>query len=319
MSKGGGSCKYLDDIMQRYKHNTFIPCNTPEELQQYANDDCMLIMHHLFNTTITINNIINAKRTKLIIGIHDMYWISNILFSTIQNADNPWHTNYLKSDITINSQFIKLFKSATHIIFPSKFVYDIYVQHYGKMNNFFIQPHNDIPLSPNNFYIPPITDNTINYAILHPHSPLKGQHFVEYLKSTITTYKNYTINYLIIGNNLPKYNENEFFDLITKYNIHCTSHLHAVGETYCYCLTKIMNSGLPFMYDNFGSFKERINHEKENVFKVFENEDEIENLDKLTTTFCKMLDYVIKNNGKYSQPTYDATIRFHAFYDGLFA
>jgi hypothetical protein len=135
------------------------------------------------------------------------------------------------------------------------------------------------------------------------------------------TYKTYKINWLISGVNIPRYKEIEFYDFVKTYNIHALTFLNKWAETWCYTLTKAINSGLPIIYNNFGAFKERI-ITKEHYFKVYETENEIvdtaaENV--LYNTFEKLLEYVITNNGKFPNITNDdqTKILYNTYYDTL--
>ncbi len=75
---------------------------------------------------------------------------------------------------------------------------------------------------------------------------------------------------------------------------------------------------MPILYNNFGSFKERI-PEKDNYIKVFDSEYDVNSIDKLMEEFEKMLDYVISNNGKYNDKMKDDfIIKYNPFYDTLF-
>ena len=201
-----------------------------------------------------------------------------------------------------------LFNNAKQIIHPSIFTYKHYSR-YFENSKFNLVYHNDIKINWNNKVIRKINNNTINIGILHEMSIYKGSHFINYLKNNITKYENYNINYLIIGENIPKYKEDEFEEYLDKYNIHGTLLLNKWGETYCYLLTKVINSGIPFVYNNFGVFVDRICFKKEHHFKLFDNESECEHYDKLNNVFKDMIKYIICNNN---------SILHNLYYDNLF-
>jgi hypothetical protein len=318
---GGGVNKYLNDIISNYKNTKFINFCNKEHLYSfnYLKKDILFITN-LFNSDIDIQDILNIKNKfncKIIIPIHDFYWINNKIQRNLSNKLVEWHYNYL-TEIVVNSQIIELFNSADIIIHPSKFTFNIYSKYFNN-TNFKLVIHNDIKLI-DNIYIPKITD-TINIGVLHHNNIHKGSAFIDYLKTKYINYKNYNINYVIVGVNVENYDENNFNDFVKNKNIHCSTLLTKVGETHCYLLSKILNTGLPLIYNNFGSFKERINEKKENMFKVYENEIDIYcdfEYIKLCLKFELMLDYIILNNGKFNEITCDNTIIYNSFYNDLF-
>ena len=60
-------------------------------------------------------------------------------------------------------------------------------------------------------------------------SEYKGQEYVQFIEKRVTMYKGYTIQYFIVGINIPRYNENEFFNVIKTHNIHCLLALNKWG------------------------------------------------------------------------------------------
>ena len=131
-------------------------------------------------------------------------------------------------------------------------------------------------------------------------------------------YKGYKINFLLVDVNIPKYDENDWYNFIIKYNFHCLLHLNKFGETYSYCLTKSINSGLPILYNNIGSFKERIPNNIDHYIKVTETEIEYINSDLLFTQFEKMMDYIIDNNGLFDISKSNNIIKYNSLCDFIF-
>jgi hypothetical protein len=318
----GGTGKYLNDIVNNYKNNInfyFLKSNNDLKKYIYTEND-IIFLQHLLGCTISINDIINIKnvyKSKLVISIHDCYWLNEVI---LKNFDKnvSCHSSYLKNKININQNIIKLFELSDDIIHPSMFTYNIYSK-YIKNNNFRLVSHNDYPIDYTTKNIPLIKNNTINIGVLHAFSECKGKLFINYLQK-IKNYNGYNIVWKIVGLNISKYNEEEFFTYIDNYNIHCLTLLNKWGETWCYSLTKFINSGLPIIYNNFGAFKERIPLNVEHYFKVFENENESEskNLYKLELEYIKILDYIITNNGKYNNINTNTTIIYNEYYNNLF-
>jgi hypothetical protein len=214
----------------------------------------------------------------------------------------------------------KLFENADVILFPSLFTITNFTRFFGHHDNFALIPHNDYRIDFTTKNIPQIIDKEVNIGVLHEYTICKGKEFIDVL-SVSNEYRNYKINWKILGVNIEYYQEDNFFEYIQKHNIHCLTLLNKWGETWCYSLTKFINSGLPFIYNNLGSFKERIPKNFGHFFKVYDDEKEYENdveYTKLKYQFHKMLDYIIENNGKFSKMNCDTTIRYNKFYDQLF-
>jgi hypothetical protein len=324
----GGSIKYLDDITNNYKNVDFIYVRDKNELykQEYNSDD-VLFIQHLLSTDLLVDELIQIKTTfnlKMYISIHDFYWINeNILYTF--TLDCSVHNNYLKNNVNINKEILNLFKCADIVIHPSQFTFDIYSKYFDT-SNFRLVYHNDYMTKYDIINVPKINNDIINIGMLSTYIPCKGCEFVDLLRKKYTNYKNYKINWFIVGVTIPPYKEIEFYDYVTKYNIHCLTYLNKWGETWCYSLTKGLNTGLPIIYNNFGVFKERIPKNKENYFLVYENENENENesfdCEKLFAVFEKMIEYIILNNNDKYTPNLmnmDPNINYTEFYNSIFA
>ena len=133
----------------------------------------------------------------------------------------------------------------------------------------------------------------INVGFLVSPSEYKGIEQVMYLKNNILKFKNVTINYLIINKNIPSYedNYNSFDSIIKKYNISCLLLLNKYGETFCFSLNKYFKSSLPILYNNIGSFIERIPKTNPNFIINNINETQFYNYEILTSNFNYFLRY----------------------------
>jgi hypothetical protein len=83
-----------------------------------------------------------------------------------------------------------------------------------------------------------------------------------------------------------KYNDNDIINLLYKNNIHGILHLSLFEETYCYALTNSINSGIPILHNNYGSFKNRLDNREER-FKIYNDENDI----------FDFYDYIINKSG----------------------
>lgn len=315
-NKGGGSVKYLDDIVNHYNNKEFIYINYNHKLQNYNYSSMsILFLQHLFFTDINLKDIIEIKNKyncKLVISIHDYYWLNNKVLHDFDDTTS-WHNAYLNDNINIHEDIKTIFSIADDIIHPSQFTWDIHSKYFST-KNFKLVYHNDYIVN-NSKNIPKIT-NCINIGILHDYSVCKGKEYIERLKTKYTMYKKYKINFMIVNENIPRYKESEFYDYVDKYNIHCMTFLNKWGETYCYSLTKALNVGLPILYNNFGAFKERI-PSQDHYFKVYDNEND-NNINKLYKIFENMIDYIISNNNMYNNKHVNTNIVYNKYYDDLF-
>ena len=307
----GGTSKYIKDLIAGFPENEYIIIKNNKEFSniKFKSND-LILLQQLLNTNINPLDIITIKlkyKIKLILCIHDFYWLSS-------NDKENHHIKYLENN-KIKTVIIKLFNICDEVIHPTNFTFNIYGKYFNN-KNFKIVNHNDIKLNNLNINIPKIFNNQINVGFLNYNLVTKGSEYVSKLTDLVHFYKKYEIKYYIINKNLKPYKENEYFDLLRELNIHCLLYLNKWGETWCYSLTKGLNSGLPILYNNFGSFKERIN-EKENYFKVYENEEENGDIIKLANRFIDLLNYIINNNGKIQGINDDLNIVYNDYYKNL--
>jgi hypothetical protein len=318
--KGGGTLKYINDLISNYKDyvQIFIINDREQLINNFYFDNDLIMVQQLFNTNILLEDILNIKKvykSKIIISIHDFYWLSSNIVREL-NIDNPyWHYEYINNP-KVSNLIINFFNNSDLVIHPSKFTFNIYSKYFDN-NNFKFVYHNDYTIKKNKRYIPIIIDNTINIGFLHDYNNYKGKESIDILINKYKVFNNYKINFFIKNVNIPSYNPNDFFEYIKKYNIHCLTLLNKWGETYCYALTLFINSGLPIIYNNFGAIKERI-EENDNYFKVYDDESECNNNDILYTQFEKLLKYIINNNGLFHDTGENEDIIYNNFYDYLF-
>ncbi len=328
--QGGGAKKYLDDIERKYRHfRKFVYITTQTQLDTYKGkyNNSLIFLQHLIHTDIKPENIIKLKETeqcKLIISIHDFYWLcdnNDILYNHSDNTAN----GYLRdTDIKILPSILKIFNLADEIICNSKFTYytyPIYIP-YAKYK---LELYNDY-ISKHQIYsnVPKITDNTINIGVLHQYSVYKGKELIEILQTKYTNYKSYKINWQIVGHTIPVYKEHEFYDWLKRYNIHALTSLNKWGETWGFAMTKFINSGLPLIYNNFGAYKERFEgNDRAHYFKCYDMESEYDfdyanDIPVLCQRFENMLDYVIVNKDQGIQPEPTTEIVYTDYYNTLF-
>ena len=311
----GGSYKYLTDIINIYKNNNYILIKSLDELINinFIEKDIILVQSFLYTNISSkdILDIYNKYLCKIIIPIHDFIW----LCKNIHEYSEDIPSIYLNNNIEINEDIFMLFKIAYKIIANSQFTYNIYKKYFNNIN-IDISYYNDYNIDYNIINIPTINNNCINIGVFSPLCRYKGERYIKHLKNI---YENDNIKFCIVGDNIPYYKEKEFYDHIKKYNINGFLLLNEWGETYCYLLTKIINSGLPLLYNNFGALKERLIDIPEHYFKVYDKEQQ-DNIDFsiLEQKFNDFIRYIYKNNGKTQNMLEDFTIKPNNFYNKLF-
>ena len=296
----GGALKFIIDIVNSYTDYNFIFVWDIDILLKinFKFNNKIILQYFIF-TNITINNIIdiiNNYNIKLIIPIHDFYFIK-------LNVENV-HSSYLNCT-KLDSNITYLFSMANKIICPSMFVKNVFNIKL-KLSNITYLPWNDYIVKYNKC-VPSISNsNKINIGMLSEYSIYKGKEYIELIKN-IKEFKTYSINILIVGENIPIYDENEYFNYIKKYNLHGLFYLNKWGETHCFSLTKGLMSGLPIFYNNIGCFQERIPKKEQYFINIEKEEDIIDNI-KLKVNYFKFLNYIINNNGT---PGNRITIKFN--------
>ena len=316
-NRNGGADKYITDIINMYPNNDYIYITDLSELHKYSYTvSDLLVIQNLLYTDIQIQNIIdihNKYNFKIIIPIHDFVWLCD----DIHNYSNNIPSAYLNENVTISTDIKSLFSIADKVIMNSHFTYDIYSKYFDS-SNFVVSYPNDYKIQDDIINVPEIKNECINIGIFSPLSKFKGERYVNYLRDK---YESDSIRFYIVGHNIPSYKETEFFEHIKKYNINGFLLLNEWGETYCYLLTKIINSGLPLLYNSFGAIKERIGTNREHYFKVFddETETEIENShNMLDIQFNNFTEYINTHHGQTEYMNEDYTIRTVKLYDELF-
>ena len=323
----GESIKYINDIIINYENkNNFIKIKKNYELNaiNFKKKD-IIILQYFFNTDINITDIIKICKMYdlyLIITIHDFYWIDDKIKYIIEEP-LTWEYNYIYDNININTDIKELFNFANEVICPSKYVYSIYDK-YFKIKQLKWVYYNDYNINNIPIYIPRICNNKINIGNFNIFCYCNGKNIIEYLKQKYKTYKNYEINFYICGLNIEDFSENEYYNILNKYNIHCLTFINNYSEKYCYRLTKALNSGLSIIYNNIGAIEERIgermNEEYNNHYFKINNTENLINLENTELSFTKLLDYIIENNGKYNKCNFNNNdiIQYNYYYEKLF-
>jgi len=320
-NRKGGVDKYVNDIITLYDNNEYIFIENKDMLYyyNYGENDVLFIQNllHCDITTYDIISLYNTFHYKIIIAIHDFIWLCQEQYKYTYDIPSA----YLSNDISVSNEVTQLLSLSDKLIMNSQFTYDVYSKYFDPSNFILCYP-NDYNIQVGIKNIPQINNECINIGIFSPLCRYKGEIYVNYLKETFECKE---IQFKIVGQNIPYYKENDFYDYIRKYNINGFLLLNEWGETYAYLLTKIINSGLPLLYNNFGAFKERLSGIQENMehyFKVYDNEyndNETRDYTMLHLQFNNFIKYIIANNGSTQEMNEDFTIITNSVYDELFS
>jgi hypothetical protein len=258
----GGSYKYILDLLQKNTNHYCI--KNIIELNNTARfiKNNVLLLQYINGYDFTFNDIIKIVRKyniKLIIPIHDFYFINSNDGHNIVDFHNIPTISHLNHE---------LFEVAYQIICPSYFMYNIFIKFINNniINKMIVQYHDDKLNYNENTYIPIINNNiinNINIGIITHINKIKGEDI--YLELINKPY-----NFHIFGkvnnkkfnkNNVylyGVYNEDKIYKLLIKNNIHGLLFLSNTPESYCYALTKGINSRLPILYTDIGAISERL-------------------------------------------------------------
>ena len=313
----GGAYKFLADIMKMYSNYDYAFIDNQKQLWSIEfNDTDLFILQNVLYTDIEIKDIINVRdkyEFKFLIIVHDFQW----LCQEQHNYTSDIPSAYLSNNISLSNEIKQLLSLSDKVIMNSQFTYDVYSRHFDPSNFTLCYP-NDYKVQPGIKNVPEIQNECINIGIFSPLCKFKGEIYVHYLKEK---FECDTIKFQIVGQNIPYYKENEFYEYIRKYNINGFLMLNEWGETYGYLLTKIINSGLPLLYNNFGAVKERIDSTQEHYFKVYDNErinDINDEYSVLDSQFNNFIEYINVNHGTVEDMNEDFTIVTRPIYDELF-
>ena len=316
----GGAYKFLTDTMKMYPNYEYIFIDSKHQLMSIEFKDTELfILQNVLYTDIEITDIINVYNKynfKLIIQIHDFQWLCQDQHQYTYDIPSA----YLSNDINVSTEITELLLLADKVVMNSQFTHDVYSKHFDS-SNFTVCYPSDYNIQVGIKNIPEIQNKCMNIGVFSPLCKFKGERYVNYLKSK---YECDTIQFQIVGQNIPYYKEVEFYDFIRKYNINGFLLLNEWGETYGYLLTKIINSGLPLLYNNFGAVKERFSgtlDKAEHYFKVYDNEhndDVTIDYSILESQFNQFVKYINTNAGTVGVMNEDLTIKSRPVYDELF-
>ena len=163
----GGSYKYIKDLISSFPQIPFIQISSYEDLIKISNkfnSTSILLFQYIFSSNLKFNHIIdivNKTRIKLVIPIHDFYFLSTCV-TDINKTINNCYLNY-RIDISVEKRM--LLDMAKYVIFPSSFVKNELLKHIP-LNNGILTPHIDNEIIYQNIYSRN-KNNTINIGLIN--------------------------------------------------------------------------------------------------------------------------------------------------------
>ena len=300
--EGGGTLKYIRDLQEYPTH--FIEMHSQADLQSHTFHPYDVILVQQLCMDITPGELVQLHQetgVHIILCIHDFFWFQ--VHTPIQ--PRICASAYLSTP-TISEDTLQLFECASLVIHPSKFTQQQYAR-YFPTHNTVVQPHNDLILREakrtNRI------SKVIRIGMLHERSEFKGDEHVQLLQQRYSSYKGFRVQFVHCT-----HTEEDWPKWIP--SLHGLLHLNKWGETYCYGLTKSLNSGLPILYNDIGAYRERI-PVREHYVKVAEREEDYGNVPMLYRKFEGWMNYILANQGKYKYSFLETTKRCQDFYTFL--
>ena len=316
--RSGGTKKYIDDLEEAYSSRKFVSLDSLERFSEHKSQikaSSLVMVHQLHNMKVTPIMLVELKREsscKMVICVHDFCWF----MKSVKNRSMTLHSAYL-NEREEDEDITELFTMAEMIIVPSQFVYDKYVSCFPNTCKFVVVPHIDEHITPRVLDVP-IVDKEIRLGAMATLNECKGKEILDYMAEHVhgSNYLDYKVSICVVGKDIPPYKESNFYDTIKEHNLHGLLLLNKWGETYCYLLSKCINSGLPVFYNNIGSFTERIPRDEDRFFVANNNETEYDILCETIMTMMKpMLEFIVKNSGVTMNKESRTGRSKHPFYD----
>lgn len=344
-SIGGGLSQYIRNIAEYYANDNTIDIYTNENLSgnniKYLQTDELIyllhndnrknvIIHININPYISllfdyfINMILSKNRAKIIITIHDMYWIY---------PNNPI-IEFSKISTKISEQQLdlvqQLFNKTDKLIFPSNFIFNIYNKYFTfERNNMHIEEHPDLKI-PRIELWPKITNGIIKILYLGNATIIKGICSVISYLSDIKHIQ-YQIELHVLGaigidiENIDcdlkityynRYSCDNVFEKIKDIQPNIILMSSMVSETWSYTASIILKTGLPIFFNDICVYRERIEkYKRTNIASYCTHTDSPKNISIKLIKFIEFLEQNQKND-KFCGSDY--VIEYSDFYKSLY-
>ena len=316
---GGGTEIYVDNMINIFN--------------QYLHIKIKIISENLYKIDDTINIIDNNKIKEYLISnnikfifVHHLLYcdyehkINKNLIECIRTLNIPkffivhdFHLLYpdnpnpielnLKNPDNYNIEYCKyIFSLFDKIFFNSNSCYNKYNKYLHVNNKIILKNVPDINTDNPRIY-KKINNRKCNIGILgHICNEHKGKSLVESIFKMFECNDKYQFkvfgNYNLTSNNVINfgiYSNDTIFNLIEKENIDCFLFVSRFAETYSFCLSIAIKTGLPIIYNNIGAYIDRL--------QSYNNCYPFDELDIIKIS--NSLEYIINNTIEYNENKYN--------------
>ena len=310
---GGGTQVYIENLCSGLKHNNNIIKKIINDnfYINYGSNDIIIIHHllyiknykHHINKTI-VDSILKKKPKKIMFIVHDYFLLypesPNPIKNIIQEPfeDNILYLNYF-------------FKNMDMIVFNSHNTFNNYSRYITCDYKYIITnntPDIFLNFKKERFLV---KKNIYNIGVLgHVGVEHKGKNLlhkiIQYLPNNYKFFlfgpeqSNFMYNNVTCYDN---YKNSEIFDNIYKNNIDCFLFVSLFEETYSYTLSIAINTGLPIIYNNIGSYSERLQNRTNCIpfnESLITNENSNDNIQYILKTLITNNNNNNSNNNSYN-------------------
>lgn len=305
---GGGSQKYMQDLMNLtgYTYQVYHGKSAIFDMEKLR----LIHIHTLFPyEEIGVQFLQNLRyllhcipHLKVFVTVHDYNWIFENCIGGSDMATLGFTTEWYTLKEQKPSHFLSfcardLFRMADKVIIPSQWTFNNYVKFMGPLDdcNVEIVPHCDMPVRYEQLVIPPVT-GMVQVALIGK----KGLDVYKKIKEIIP--KDASVEFV----EYPEYKDEELIEMLHRDNIHIILWPSRLEETYCYALTRLINSGLTIVYIRRGAFANRL-PEGGRFFGTCD-------IYKIITKLFEAVQFVINNQGKNDYIKIDETVKLNDWY-----
>lgn len=258
---GGGTQKYIDDLCTLFPNEKHTIMNSPPF--QINLEEIKVL--HIHSTMVGMNigwgvlNLVDALfgKKKIVLSIHDYQW----LFPQCPNPTTEELETFKIPKENVEN-FKKLIKKCDVVFMHTKNLHRRYEKFCGPLDDVTIGYPCDVPVYYERFFIPEIKTK-IKIGFLGGSAQHKGFYQCVDLAKKFKEFefhvygsKDIESSSLVVSHGV--YKDENVTETIRNDGMHILLALSLSEETYCYALTKMINTGIPIVYLNRGSFTERL-------------------------------------------------------------
>lgn len=314
---GGGTQKYIDDLIHLFPELNHEVMNKPP----YNFDLKVIKVLHIHATLVgegfgwdvlRLVEFFKKKGVRVVLTVHDYQW----LFQWCPNPTTEELETFQTQDEDVK-HFKKLVSMCDVVFMHTNNVLRRYEQFCGKLDGITISVPCDVPVHYERSCIPQVSGK-IRIGFLGGNAQHKGFfQFVDLarkMKCEDLEFHVYGSDKLKSGELLTshgKYEDSTINEWFRRDEIHILMALSLSEETYCYALTHMINSGLPIVFLNRGSFRDRLTGLRERFFAV-------EHLLDLEVKVREAIEYVRVNQTSSSTAFENEPLKINKKYEKIY-